>query len=304
VEAQNDLKLAGCRVGHYTIVGLIGSGGMGHVYWGRDERLYRDVAIKVLTPHVGNGAAHGRRLLTEARALSRLSHPGVLRIYDFVSQSGRDFLVMELVPGATLRDVIASAPLPLGEVLRLGRQLADGLAAVHAAQVVHRDIKPTNLKVTSTGDLKILDFGLAQAVPLAAEQDSRTATTTAGEGLVGSLAYMAPEQLRGEPGDARSDIFSAGAVLYEMASGQMAFPQRQVARLIDAILNQEPIALTAVNPLAPRALERVVMRALAKPPEQRQQSARQLQRELKTLSDASCRATLEQPCDQLALASA
>lgn len=279
MEALMDVNLAGSRVAHYTVVSMIGSGGMGKVYWGRDERLHRDVAIKVLADAHVTGPARKRQLLSEARALSRVSHPHVAGIYDFISQSERDFIVMELVCGASLKDVIASGPLPLGEIVRLGQQLARGLAAAHAAHVIHRDIKPANLKVTSAGELKILDFGLAKVMPSAADLDSRTASH-AGDTLVGTVPYMAPEQLRGDEADERSDIFSAGAVLYEMATGQLAFPQRQVARLIDAILNQEPADLTAVNPLLPRSLERVVMRALEKRPAERQQSARELLAEL------------------------
>jgi serine/threonine protein kinase len=245
---------------------------MSKVYLGRDERYKRDVAIKV----VASCPPHGLR---EARALQRLSNPHVATIYDFITQPQREFIVMEFVPGATLKDVVAAGPLPSAEVLRLGKQMACGLAAAHAAHVLHRDIKPGNIKVTSAGELKILDFGVAKLLPSAAAVETGTDTPT-GLGPIGTLPYMSPEQLRGEPLDERSDIFSAGAVLYEMASGRPAFPQRKLVNLVEAILHRGPVSLAAVNPLVPPALERVVMKAMEMDPRDRQQSAAQLADEL------------------------
>jgi serine/threonine protein kinase len=267
--------LIGSRVSHYAIANLIGSGGMGEVYRARDERLRRDVAIKVVGRDAASRPRMRRKAMAEARALSRLSHPHVASVYDFVTEAGRDFIVMEYVSGATLKAMVAGGPLPFAEVLRLGEQLARGLAAAHAALVVHCDIKPTNLKVTPRGDLKIIDFGLARLQPSAALLDASTATPVGFE-PAGTLAYMAPEQLRGDAVDERSDIFSAGAVLYEMATGRRAFPQTQLAQLIDAILNQDPIALSAVNPFLPVSFERLVARTLEKDPDQRFQGATEL----------------------------
>jgi serine/threonine protein kinase len=239
--------------------------------------------MKVLgADHVSNPIAR-RNLMTEARILSRLNHPNVAGVYDFVTQGGWDYLVMEFVPGATLRDVLAGGPLPAGEVVRLGLQIAHGLACAHAAHVVHCDLKPANLKVTSSGELKILDFGLAKLLPGGAILDNDTETPVSGA-IVGTVPYMSPERLRGEDADERSDIFSAGAVLYEMATGVPAFPQRSLASMVDAILEQEPAAPSAVHPHVPLALERIVMRALRKERAARFQTADALAAALGELS--------------------
>jgi serine/threonine protein kinase len=277
-------KLAGSRVAHYAIVDLIGSGSMGQVYRARDERLHRDVAIKVLGSDVGTPARQKQRLMTEAQLLARVNHPSIARIYEFIIQAGRDFMVMEFVAGATLKDVIAGGPLPAAEVLRLCAQLASGLDAAHQAHVVHKDIKPANLKVTSYGDLKILDFGVAKLLPYAAaEVPTQTAPDLA---LVGTIPYMPPEQLRGEFADERSDLFSAGAVLYEMATRRPAFPQQQLVQLIDAILHDSPVAPSSINPFVPPALEQVIMKALEKRPCDRYRSAADLGDALEELMDA------------------
>ena len=281
MEPGQEEDLTGRTVDHYAIVALIAGGGQGRVYRGRDERLHRDVAIKVLPPsRLANPSAR-RGLIAEARALSLLNHPHVAGIYDFVTQGGRDFIVMEFVAGATLRDILASGPLPSWEVIRLGSQIARGLAAAHAANVVHRDIKPSNLKITSSGELKILDFGVAKMMPAGAVVESVTKTPSLTVG--GTIPYMAPEQLRGEPTDERTDIFSVGTVLYEMATGCGAFPQRNLACLIDAIQHQEPSSPTTVNPHVPLALERVITKAMRKDPDARQQSAMELAEDLEAL---------------------
>ena len=274
MEPRNNDDLNGTRISHYSIGNLIGAGGMGRVYRARDERLGRDVAIKVIDASHSSQPEWRYALMLEARLLSRLKHPRVAGVYELVNESGRDFLVMELVAGATLRQLLAEGPLPPAEVVRLGREMTEGLAAVHAARVVHRDIKPANLKITTAGGLKILDFGLARPVSCLSTDLS---TTTLGEpGLAGTMPYMAPEQLRGERTDERSDIFSAGAVLYEMASGRPAFPQRQVACLIDAVLHEDPVDLRSLNPSAPLGLQWIIMKALRKRPSDRYQSAAEL----------------------------
>jgi serine/threonine protein kinase len=277
-----DEDLTGRTVDHYAIVALIASGGQGRVYRGRDKRLHRDVAIKVLAPHhIGDPVARAR-LVAEARALSLLNHPSVAGIYDFVTHGRRDFIVMEFVPGATLRDMLAGGPLPAWEVVRLSSQIARGLAAAHAANVVHRDIKPANLKITSAGELKILDFGVAQLMPSGAVFDNATRTpsrVTAG----GTIPYMSPEQIRGDLVDERSDIFSVGAVMYEMATGCPAFPDRSLAALVDAIQHSEPAPPAMVNPHLPIAVEGIITKAMEKDPRARHQSAIELAESLEAL---------------------
>ena len=269
MERFTDDDLTGHTVDHYAIVALIAGGGQGQVYRGRDERLHRDVAIKVLRRGRTN------RLIDEARTLSRLNHPHVAGIYDFVTQGRREYIVMEYVPGATLREILAGGPLPASEVARLGAQVAHGLAAAHAANVVHRDIKPSNLKITSSGELKIIDFGVAQLLPHGQVVDDET-TTPSSSAPCGTVPYMAPEQLRGEDGDERSDIFSVGVVLYEMATGFAAFPQRNIAALVEAVQLREPAPPTQVNPHVPVALEAVILKAMQKSPAARHQSALEL----------------------------
>jgi len=273
--------LTGRRVAHYGVVGLIGSGGMGKVYLARDEQLRRHVAIKVVL----NEAAEKRQprgLLAEARALSQLIHPSVAAIYDFITQPDREYIVMEFVPGATMKEVLNAGPLPTEEVVRLGLQLARGVAAAHAARVLHRDLKPQNLKLTSSGQLKILDFGVAAMLTSPRLVDRAMDTPTSLDG-VGTVPYMSPEQLRGGELDERSDIFSIGAVLYEMAAGVRAFPQRHIAQLVEAIQHHNPAPLCSVNPFVPRAIERVVSKALQKDPNQRHRLASVLAAELRRL---------------------
>ena len=285
--ANDETNLIGTTVSRYAIVDLIGFGGMGRVYRARDERLQRDVAIKVCNRQRGSQADGEQQLEAEARALSRLSDPHIAAIYDFLSDAERDFIVMELVAGVTLKELLGNGPLPFPEVLRLGKQMVQGLAAAHHAQLVHRDIKPANLKVTPTGELKILDFGLAQLLPPApGKTDARELTTRRHIefGLVGTMPYMSPEQLLcGGRADQRSDIFSAGAVLYEMATGRPAFPQSGMAPLVEAILQQQPVDPSLVNREVPAAFDALVGRAMEKWPSRRHQSASELEAELDAL---------------------
>ncbi|MFY9530847.1 MAG: protein kinase [Candidatus Acidiferrales bacterium] len=267
--------MIGQTLGHYRIEEKIGAGGMGEVYRAHDEHLDRDVALKVLPAGALTDNAARKRFHKEAQALSKLSHPNIATVFDFDTQHGVDFLAMEMIPGATLSFTLAAGPLDEGEVLKLGMQLADALAAAHARGVVHRDLKPGNLIVSPEGRLKILDFGLATLFQPTGEANvTRSITET--QGVSGTLPYMSPEQLRGEPADARSDIYSAGAVLYEMATGQRPFPQSQGAELIGAILHQVPSPPSTHNRLITPALEGVVMKAVEKTPAQRYQTAREL----------------------------
>jgi len=267
--------MIGQTLGHYRIEEKIGAGGMGEVYRAHDEHLDRDVALKVLPADALTDNAARKRFHKEAQALSKLSHPNIATIFDFDTQQGVDFLAMEMIPGATLSSTLAAGPFDEGEVLKLGMQLADALAAAHARGVVHRDLKPGNLIVSPEGRLKILDFGLATLFKPTGEANvTRSITET--QGVSGTLPYMSPEQLRGEPADARSDIYSAGTVLYEMATGQRPFPQSQGAELIGAILHQTPSPPSKLNPLITPALVDVVMKALDKGPAKRYQTAREL----------------------------
>ena len=273
--------MIGQKLGRYTIVEKIGAGGMGVVYRAHDERLDRDVALKVLPPGTFGDKAVRRRFRKEALALSHLNHPNIATVHDFDTQDGVDFLVMELVPGSTLDEKLSAGALSEKETLRLGVQLAQGLSLAHEQGVVHRDLKPGNLRVTPDGRLKILDFGLAKLLQPTVHSDSTTSVETP---VVGTPPYMAPEQLRGERVDSRTDIYAGGTVLYEMATGLRPFPGTQLPRLIEAILHQAPQPPRVVNRHLSRALESIILKALEKEPERRYQSARELQVDLERLS--------------------
>jgi len=272
MELNNDVNFTGSLVDRYAIVALIRSGAQGSVYRGRDHLLRREVAVKVRS-EVG--------LLAEARALSSLNHPNVAGVYDFVTQDARDFMVMEFIAGATLAEVLAGGPLPPREVVRLGLQLARGLAAIHSAQLAHCDVKPANLKITSYGTLKIVDFGVAQRLPPGKLIDSVPTSITS---LVGTFPYMAPEVLRGERPDPRSDIFSAGAVLYEMATGCRAFPQQTLPALMHAIEQGDIVSPAMLNPVVPLAIDRVVVKALDKERDRRYENGIDLANALAALA--------------------
>jgi eukaryotic-like serine/threonine-protein kinase len=277
--------MIGSKLGQYTIREQIGAGGMGVVYRARDERLERDVALKVLP--VGRVTEEGaRRLRKEALSLSRLNHPNIETVFDFNSQEGVDFLVAELIPGTTLSDKLAAGPLPEKEIVRLGAQLAEGLEAAHGSGLVHRDLKPGNLRITPDGRLKILDFGLAKEFGRASGVENG-ATQDVTVGIIGTVAYMAPEQLHGEAADVRSDIYSAGAVLYEMATSRQPFEEKTSPLLIASVLNRSPAAPSVVNRRISPALERVILKAMDKHPDRRYQSARELLVDLRRLESAS-----------------
>jgi len=252
----------GCAFAHYRLDAPLGTGGMGVVFLGRDTRLCRPVAIKVL-PSDRLDERRKLRLREEARLLSSFNHPNIASVFDFGSQGEIDYLVMEYVPGVTLDMLLRRGPLDSGEVARLGAQLAHGLAAAHAAGVVHRDIKPANLRVTP---------------------DGKTATTVDPvPGLAGTIQYMAPERLRGDSPDPRADIFSAGAVLYEMACGRAPFTDTQPVRLIEAILNGDVPLPSQVHPRVNPALERIIVHALEPQPSRRYTNATELAEALEAL---------------------
>jgi eukaryotic-like serine/threonine-protein kinase len=279
--------MIGRTLGHYRIVEKIGAGGMGEVYRAHDEQLDRDVAVKVLPSGTIADEAAQKQFRKEALALAKLNHPNIETIFEFGSQDDVDFLAMELIAGHSLSATLKEGPLPQSEVLRLGAQFAEGLAAAHDQNIIHRDLKPGNLFVTPDGRLKILDFGLAKCVhPNLSVDATQSLELDQGE-ISGTVPYMSPEQLRGLPVDPRSDIYAAGAVLYEMATGARPFPQTQGAELMGAILHKTPPSPRVMNPHISPALERVVAQALEKDPSQRYQSARELRVALEALSGSS-----------------
>ena len=275
--------MVGQRLGHYLIAEQIGAGGMGVVYRARDERLDRDVAVKVLPIGSVSDEAARKRLRKEALALSRLNHPNIETVYDFDTQQNVDFLVAELIPGVSLDHKVAAGPLSEKEIVHLGAQMAFGLEAAHAAGIVHRDLKPANLRNTPDGRLKILDFGLAQDF-LSLGNVSTTTSQTSAEGISGTLPYIAPEHLQGEKVGPRGDIYSAGAVLYEMATARPPFQEKSGPLRMEAILNRPPAAPTAMNRRISPALEAVILKAMDKDPDRRYQSARELRVDLERLS--------------------
>ena len=237
-------------IGRFRVEEKLGAGGMGVVYRARDERLDRDVALKVLPSGTLADKEARKCFRREALALSQLKHPNIATVYDFDTDQGVDFLVMEYIPGVTLDEKVAAGPLGEQEISLLGTQLAQGLAAAHEVGVVHRDLKPGNLRVTPDGRVKILDFGLAELLrPGELDREVRvTATLGQAQGAMGTLPYMSPEQLQEDNVDSRSDIYAAGAVLYEMATGQRPFVEARGVRLIEAILHQAPRPPTTLNP--------------------------------------------------------
>jgi serine/threonine protein kinase/Tfp pilus assembly protein PilF len=274
--------MIGRTLSHYRVTARIGAGGMGEVYRARDERLERDVALKVLPAKSLDDATARKRFRQEALALSKLNHPGIATIYDFDAADGVDFLAMEFVVGETLGQKINGAALPEKEVLGLGAQIADALDEAQEHGIVHRDLKPGNIMVTAKGRVKVLDFGLARLLQRAAAPGTPE-TLSETQSASGTLPYMAPEQLRGESLDPRSDIFSLGAVLYEMSTGQRPFPETVPARLTEAIQHHAPVPPRALHPRLSPELERILLKCLEKSPDLRYQSAKELSVDLRRL---------------------
>jgi eukaryotic-like serine/threonine-protein kinase len=268
--------MIGQTLGRYLIVEKIGAGGMGEVYRAHDQQLDRDVALKILQAGTLSSEAARRQFRQEALALAKLNHPNIETVHEFSTQDDVDFLAMELIAGSVLSDKLKQGPLPEKEIVRLGTQLAEGLAVAHEHRVIHRDLKPANLMITPDGRLKILDFGLARLLQLPQEADLTVSVASNTGTVSGTVPYMSPEQLRGLPVDARSDIYAAGALLYEMATGHRPFPQSQSAELVGAILHQTPDPPSSRNQRLTPILESVIMKALEKDPAERYQSAREL----------------------------
>src|SRR5262249_10925207 len=270
---------AGTKLAHYEILAPLGAGGMGEVYRARDARLDRDVAVKVLPERLANTANALARFEREAKALAALSHPNLVAIFDVGTEQDISFAVMELLVGKTLLEYLGRGALPLPTLLEIGAAVAEGLAVAHSGGIVHRDLKPANIFLTSSRLVKILDFGLARVTN--AEPAARTAAyvTEVGQ-IMGTVGYMSPEQARGEIPDGRGDIFSLGCVLYEMATGRLAFPGTNVGEVMAAILRDDPTELKS-GPQLPAQLKHVVARCLAKMAYQRFQSASDLALALK-----------------------
>ena len=296
---------AGSKFGPYEIVGAIGAGGMGEVYRARDTRLGRDVAVKILPQHLSEKPDARQRFEREARAISSLNHPHICTLHDIGHQDGTDFLVMELLEGETLAKRLERGPLSTAELLRIGIEVADALEKAHRKGILHRDLKPSNIMLTKSG-AKLMDFGLAKAAGDGAapalesltqslNPSARTTPVTQQGTIVGTFQYMAPEQMEGKDADARSDIFSLGAVLYEMATGKRAFDGKTTASVIAAILEREPPAISSIQPMSPPALDRTVKICLAKDPDERFQSAHDVKLQLEWIRDAGSQAGVPAP---------
>jgi serine/threonine protein kinase/tetratricopeptide (TPR) repeat protein len=286
--------MIGQTLGHYRILEKVAAGGMGVVYRAHDEQLERDVALKVLPPGTITDNSSRRQFRKEALALGKLSHPNIETIYEFDTQDGIDFLVMEYVPGNTLAERLGSGALPEKEVVALGMQITAAMEEAHNRGIVHRDLKPRNIAITERGQAKVLDFGLAKLLPKVNEVTAADTLTDTQTGA-GTLPYMPPEQLQGESVDARADIYTIGAVLYEMATDRRAFPEELPSRVINAILHHPPVAPRALNPRISPELERIILKCLDKDPSQRFQSAKELLVDLRRLGTTSSTTALTTP---------
>jgi eukaryotic-like serine/threonine-protein kinase len=280
---------AGDRTGPYELIRLLGAGGMGQVWLASEPRLGRNVALKFLPDELKRNPERVARFEREARAASALSHPNVCHIYALgETNEGQQFIAMEMVEGQTLRDRLRSWPMPLREALGIGIQVAAALDAAHAANIVHRDLKPENVMVRPDGVVKVLDFGLAKLVrddpDIAAAETTHTVATNPGT-VVGTFAYMSPEQARGQQVDARTDIWSLAVVLYEMVAGRAPFVGQSSSDVLAAILTLDPAPLARFQPETPPELQRIIVKALRKDREHRYQSARDLLLDLEALRD-------------------
>jgi len=283
---------SGKKLGPYEIVSPLGAGGMGEVYRARDTRLDRTVAVKILPSHLSENPEARQRFDREARAISSLSHPNICHFYDVGQQDGTSYIVMEYLEGETLGERLRKGGLPLDQVLRVGAEICEGLEKAHRSGVVHRDLKPANIMLTKSG-VKLLDFGLAKPTIAVGAGSAPASLSTMSQPLtvegtiVGTFQYMAPEQLEGKDADVRSDIFALGAVLYEMITGTRAFEGKTTASTIAAILASEPKPISSMQPMTPPTLDRVVVTALAKDPDERFQTVHDLKVQLKWIAETA-----------------
>src|SRR6202142_249809 len=281
---------AGTRFGPYEIPSAVGAGGMGEVYKARDTRLDRTVAIKVLPTHLADRAELRERFEREAKTIASLNHSHICTLYDTGHQDDIDFLVMEYIEGEKLAQRLMKGPLPIQQVLQFAIEIADALDKAHRKGITHRDLKPGNIMLTKSGT-KLLDFGLAKlaqeaapVTPLSQLPTMQNAITSEGT-ILGTLQYMAPEQVEAKEGDARTDIFAFGAVIYEMATGKKSFEGKTSASVMAKILEVDPPSISSLQPMTPVQLDRVVKTCMAKDPDERWQTASDLCRELKWISD-------------------
>jgi serine/threonine protein kinase len=282
----------GSRLGPYEVLAPIGAGGMGEVYRAKDTRLDRTVAIKVLPSHLSQNEEIRQRFEREAKTISSLSHPHICALYDVGNQDGVEYLVMEYLEGETLAVRLAKGPLPLEQTLRFGAEIASALEAAHRKGIVHRDLKPSNVMVTKAG-VKLVDFGLAKILVPVPTLESLTSAPTAARDvtrpgmILGTVPYMAPEQLQGKEADSRGDIFALGAVLYEMATGRKAFEGASPVSIMSAILTSEPPAVSSIQPMSPASLDRLIRTCLAKDPDDRWQTARDVELQLTAIAEGA-----------------
>ena len=282
---------AGTKLGRYELRSKLGAGGMGEVYRARDGKLNRDVAIKVLPASFSADESRLRRFEQEAEAAGTLNHPNILAVYDIGMHEGAPYIVCELLEGQELREALSGAALSYRRAIDYAQQIAHGLAAAHDKGIIHRDLKPENLFITTEDRVKILDFGLAKLRPIpnevvSSEIDTRKQITDPGT-VMGTVGYMSPEQVRGQPADHRSDIFSFGSILYEMLTGRLAFRRETMAETMTAILKEEPPELSETNPKINLPLDKIVRRCLEKQPARRFQTASDLGFALESLSGSS-----------------
>src|SRR6516225_1174810 len=271
-------------ISHFRVIEKLGAGGMGVVYKAVDTRLDRPLALKFLPDNMMQDSQALERFRREARAASALNHPGICTIYDIAEQDGRAFIAMEFIDGETLRSHIRAKALPLEEILKLGIQIAEALDAAHAEGIIHRDIKPANIFVTKRAQAKVLDFGLAKLVPKGVARSDAVSEEVDSTSIVGIISgtpsYMSPEQVRGDNLDARTDIFSLGLLLYEMATGRQAFGGGTGGLIIESILTRSPVSAKSLNPDVPPMLEAIIAKALNKNIDQRYQRVADLRADL------------------------